>query len=119
MPHILLIGAGFTRNWGGPLSAEITGSLLGDLHDDPILANALRSGPFEDAFAGFQTPSGPSDAIARVRRFQGAVTSLFDRLNQSLLEKQFEFSASTQFSIKSFLAQFDAIFSLNQDLLLE
>jgi hypothetical protein len=53
MPHILLIGAGFSRNWDGPLSEEITGSLLGDLGDDREIANALRSGPFEDAFQGF------------------------------------------------------------------
>lgn len=38
MAHYLLIGAGFTRNWGGPLSEEITGSLLGELHDDPKLS---------------------------------------------------------------------------------
>jgi hypothetical protein len=44
MAHYLLIGAGFTRNWGGPLSDEVTGSLLSELHDDPVLAKALRSG---------------------------------------------------------------------------
>ena len=53
MPHYLLIGAGFSLNWGDPLSEEITGSLLGELHDDAELANALRQGPFEDAFQGF------------------------------------------------------------------
>jgi hypothetical protein len=37
MSHYLLIGAGFSRNWGGPLSEEITGSLLGELHDDAEL----------------------------------------------------------------------------------
>jgi hypothetical protein len=31
MGQYLLIGAGFSRNWGGPLSDEITGSLLGEL----------------------------------------------------------------------------------------
>jgi hypothetical protein len=44
MGHYLLIGAGFSRNWGGPLSEEITGSLLGKLHDDEEIAGALRRG---------------------------------------------------------------------------
>jgi hypothetical protein len=118
MGHYLLVGAGFSRNWGGPLSEEITGSLLGELHDDLTIANALRRGPFEDAFAGFHTPvSGP--AGASLIRFQNAVVRLFLRLNKSFLEKEFEFSKEVKFSVKSFLAQFDAIFSLNQDLLLE
>ena len=55
MAHFLLVGAGFTRNWGGPLSDEVTGSLLGDLHDDAGLEARLRKEPFESAFAGFNT----------------------------------------------------------------
>ena len=46
MPHYLLLGAGFSRNWGA-LSEEITGSLLSELHDDAELARTLRQGPFE------------------------------------------------------------------------
>ena len=109
MPHYLLIGAGFTRNWGGPLSDEITGSLLGELHDDPQLAAALRRGPFEEAFQGFQTPTGSSEEVTRLRRFQNAVTELFLRLNRTLLLKQFEFNNDLEFSVKKFLARFDAI----------
>jgi hypothetical protein len=50
MPHYLLIGAGFSRNWGGPLSDEITGSLLGDMHDDPGLCCGVVPSrtPFRD-----------------------------------------------------------------------
>jgi hypothetical protein len=119
MPHILLIGAGFSRNWDGPLSEEITGSLLGDLGDDREIANALRSGPFEDAFQGFSKPSGAEGVVARLRRFQNAVIDLFSRLNKTYLTRQFEFTSDLQFSVKAFLSRFDAIFSLNQDLLLE
>jgi hypothetical protein len=57
MGHYLLIGAGFSRNWGSPLSDEVTGSLLGDLHDDEQIVAALRRGPFEEAFQGFGTPT--------------------------------------------------------------
>lgn len=115
----MLIGAGFSRNWGGPLSEEITGSLLGELHDDAHLANALRQGPFEDAFQGFTPVTGSPDATARHRRFQDAVSGVFARLNKTFLTKQFEFSDDVEFSVKNFLTRFDAIFTLNQDLLLE
>jgi hypothetical protein len=119
MPHYLLIGAGFSRNWGGPLSEEITGSLLGEFHDDVELASVLRRGPFEDAFQGFGPATGPPEAVTRQRRFQDAVASLFDRLNKTFLTREFEFSNDLAFSLKAFLSRFDAIFSLNQDLLLE
>jgi len=115
MGRYLLIGAGFSRNWGGPLSEEITGSLLGELHDDLEIANALRRGPFEEAFQGFQ----PHPADAKLIRFQNAVSDLFSRLNKSFRTKNFEFNTDLAFSVKGFLAKFDAIFSLNQDLLLE
>lgn len=118
MGRYLLIGAGFSRNWGGPLSEEITGSLLGELNDDLEIANALRRGPFEDAFQGFQLPSAARPPDAKLIRFQDAVSSLFSRLNKSF-PKNFEFNNELDFSVKSFLAKFDAIFSLNQDLLLE
>lgn len=114
MAHYLLIGAGFTRNWGGPLSDEVTGSLLGTLHNDPALSAALRKGPFESAFQGFQAPASDSQ-----RRFQGAVVDLFQRLNVALLDVTFEFSNEVDYQVARFLAKFDAIFSLNQDLLLE
>lgn len=114
MPHYLLIGAGFTRNWGGPLSDEVTGSLLGALHDDPVLSATLRRGPFESSFQGFKSPASESQ-----RRFQDAVVDLFQRLNVALLDVTFEFSNAVEYQVARFLSKFDAIFTLNQDLLLE
>jgi hypothetical protein len=119
MSRILLLGAGFSRNWGAPLANEITGSLLGDLHDDAVLAQRLRSGPFEDAFAGFETPRGDAESAKRLLRLQGAVTALFDRMNAALAATPFEFKNEVPYTIKGFLERFDAIFTLNQDLLLE
>jgi hypothetical protein len=115
--HFLLIGAGFSRNWDGPLSDEIAGSLLGEFQDDAEIASALRRGPFEDAFQGFQAPSPSNPAGPRLKRFQDAVTALFQRLNKTFINKKFEFG--NDLSVKRFLARFDSIFSLNQDLLLE
>ena len=119
MGHYLLIGAGFSRNWGGPLSDEITGSLLGDLHDDKQIVAALRRGPFEEAFQGFGTPTAGGFEAARLLRFQNAVTAVFDRLNKTFVKKEFEFNNDLEWSVMRFLAKFDAIFTLNQDLLLE
>jgi hypothetical protein len=119
MGHILLLGAGFSRNWGAPLANEITGSLLGELHNDAVLAQRLRSGPFEDAFAGFQRPRGDDENSRRLRRLQDAVTALFSRMNAALAGTTFEFENDLAYSIKKFLEKFDAIFTLNQDLLLE
>jgi hypothetical protein len=87
---------------GGPLSEEITGSLLGELHDDAELADALPQGPFEDAFQGFGPAAGSPDVVARQRRFQAAVSGVFARLNKTFLTKQFEFSNEIEFSIKHF-----------------
>lgn len=119
MGHVLLLGAGFSRNWGAPLANEVTGSLLGQLHDDPVLAQRLRSGPFEDAFAGFQRPRGDDENSRRLRRLQDEVTSLFARMNTALASARFEFDNTVAHSVKGFLERFDAIFTLNQDLLLE
>jgi hypothetical protein len=113
MPHYLLIGAGLTRDWGGPLSSEVTGSLLADLHNDAALTTALRKGAFESVFQGFQTPAA--------LQFQDAVVNLYQRLNKALLDVRFEFANPplAGFRVMDFLAKFDAIFTLNQDLLIE
>src|SRR4029077_4353821 len=108
MGHHLLIGAGFSRNWGGPLSDEVTGSLLGDLHDDVQIVAALRRGPFEEAFQGFGATTQGSLEANRLLRFQNAVTALFDRLNKTFLNREFEFSSDLDWSIMRFLAGFDA-----------
>jgi hypothetical protein len=82
---------GFLAQLGGPLSDEITGSLLNDLEDDAGIAAALRRGPFEDAFPGFQPPNGPDGDVARHRRFQQAIVDMFSRLNKTYVNRQFEF----------------------------
>ena len=118
--RILLIGAGFSRNWGAPLSEEINGSLLSHLHDDVELAKKLRTRPFEEVFGGFSGAVGADGD--RQARFQRAVQDTFDRINKTFHFSHFEFVNNhfeTQFSVRLFLQRFDFIFSLNQDLLLE
>jgi hypothetical protein len=42
MKHILLLGAGFSRNWDGWLSNELIGDLLTRISDDKGLASFLQ-----------------------------------------------------------------------------
>jgi hypothetical protein len=68
--RVLLLGAGFSRNWGAPLSEEIDGSLLSDLYDDEVLAKKLNNRPFEELFSGFSAPSGIDEEPRRQVRFR-------------------------------------------------
>jgi hypothetical protein len=119
MPHYLLTGAGFTQNWGGMLASEVTGSLLADLQDFPdVIAKLSEDLPFEYAFQGFTQTAKKSEAQ---RQFENAVVSVFHRMNLALLKTRFEFRDPPVVGtrVKDFLSEFDAIFTLNQDQLLE
>lgn len=120
--RMLLLGAGFSRNWGAPLSEEINGSLLNELYDDRGLAQQLRERPFEELFGGFATPPDSGESAQRQLRLQNAVRSVFERVNAAFHVSNFEFQRTNLeliFSVSNFLQRFDLIFSLNQDLLLE
>jgi len=122
--RVLLLGAGFSHNWNGWLAGEILSDLFGRLADDPDLRDVLGcAGNFEDALSEIQEqykadPSGANRA--RLERMQGAVMATFRAMNEAFARRPgMEFSNERQFSIIDFLARFDAIFTLNQDLLLE
>ena len=60
MKHILLTGAGFSRNWGGWLANEAFEYLLGSIHVDNLLRQKLwqtkeRGGGFEDSLSEMQS----------------------------------------------------------------
>lgn len=121
MGRYLLLGAGFSRNWGAPLAKEFTGSLLGDLHDDDVIAKALRENNNFEAVLGELQGAAKSnkETAARLLRLEQAIAKLFDRINSSLAGRPLNFNENTALSIGDFLSRFDAIFTLNQDLLLE
>jgi hypothetical protein len=80
----------------------------------------LRNRPFEDALGDFFKSTGGTDESSQShRRLQAAVIALFDRINSSMAKRPFEFSNIRSNSVKDFLERFDAIFTLNQDLLFE
>lgn len=122
--HYLLMGAGFSKNWGGWLAAEAFEYLLGlpDLQARPAIINLLwnhqRTGGFEGALAELQDQARRSKAAhdkAALAALQQAVRQMFNDMNAAFLRDGFDIGHDT----RTFLLNFDAIFSLNQDILLE
>ncbi|WP_430398248.1 SIR2 family protein [Ferrovibrio sp.] len=121
--YILLLGAGFSRNWGGWLASEVFEYLLGS----PLINDAVRELLWRHKDQGFEAALGvlqrEADSVKSEPRLQMLLTALsqmFSDMNEGF-EKliNFEFSQDRDRQIKTFLARFDAIFTLNQDLLLE
>jgi hypothetical protein len=124
--NLLLLGAGFSYNWDAPLAKEVADFLLQTVGGDPHLQALLKQDEnnFENALSEVQrdyisSPSTPQTK-ERLDRLQDAIGTMFDRLNVTFERRtDFEFCNDLHFSITRFLTHFDAIFSLNQDLLLE
>ena len=122
---IALLGAGFSRNWGGWLADEAFEYLLGCPQITPPLRELLlkhkSKGGFEAALAELQAGNVPAvrRSPALVSRFQEAVSSMFFDMDAAFEDVTFEPSNNVAQSVAAFLTRFDAIFTLNQDLLLE
>ncbi len=124
MSRVALLGAGFSRNWDGWLAHEIKGKLRARLHADPELGRLLNESPsFEEALSRVQREykaQQSASSKAKLDRLQQAILDVFGRMNHAFAQMpSMEFSNDMAFSIQSFLAKFDAIFTLNQDLLFE
>lgn len=131
MGDFLLIGAGFSRNWGGWLASEVFEYLLGspEVVRDANLRLLLwkhqeQGGGFEAALAELQTqfandPAGSSKT--KLNALQDAIKQMFNDMNRAFMAfPDWQFGQQdTERKIGTFLARFDAIFTLNQDLLLE
>jgi hypothetical protein len=123
--RIALLGAGFTRNWGGWLASELVGELCGRVDDDVELLQRLKeTRNFEKVLGEIRQKANQSpEHQRRFDRLQDAVRATFDEMNQMLARETFEFGFSGKNWpnrwIVTFLAEFDAIFTLNQDLFLE
>ena len=122
--HVLLIGAGFSRNWNGWLATEVMGELLGRLAGDPEDYRILRNaGNFEDALSQVQADAraqATPEAPARLERLERAILDTFGEMNRAFARRaSLEFSQDVASSVQRFLSRFDIIYTLNQDLLLE
>ena len=128
MSYILLLGAGFSRNWGGWLASEAFEYLLGcpEISSNPHLLDLLwrnqPMGGFENALAEVQADfiRDPQSNTNHLQNIQSAVTQMFNDMNRGYFDHaDFEFQQARERMVGTFLARFDAIFTLNQDLLIE
>jgi hypothetical protein len=123
--RVLLIGAGFSRNWGGLLASEVTGRILAHpaVQARPNLAQlVLREPSFEDALE--QTHAPPFGA-ADVEAIEAAIGAAFGGMDAGYKDPNRPVLNAT---INDFMSRFcpgavgigtGYVFSLNQDLLPE
>jgi hypothetical protein len=127
MAHYLLTGAGFSHNWGGWLASEAFEYLLGAAEMDGDLRALLwrnkESGDgFEGALAILEKDHADhpgSDTERRLNTMIAAIVGMLNMMSGSMERRPFEAHNNMQGSIIEFLLKFDAIFTLNQDTLLE
>jgi hypothetical protein len=123
MNCILLLAAGFSHNWKGRLSSEVRSELSTRLQGDHYLQALLQRHDFETVVgivqADFDRTPNPK-TTARLHRMQEVVKAVFHSMNDMFLRRPgMEFGNDNEFMIQKYLTRFDAIFTLNQDLLLE
>jgi len=131
MANILLLGAGFSKNWGGLLAREFFDELIGDfmIREDAPSKDVLwlYRNNFEQALEHIQITSiaEPTvDNINRLHRFEDAIRRLFGKMDGIFKDKEFflrdaEGRRDGNATPNAFLSLFNKIFTLNQDLLLE
>ncbi len=126
MRSVLLLGAGFSRNWGGWLASEVFEYLVSckpvweDIGLRRILLDHKTS--FEDALARVQASyrcSRDAENSRRLELLQSALVKMFTAMDAGFCRREFEFQNEISYLLRTFMIRFDAIFSLNQDSLLE
>jgi hypothetical protein len=128
--RVLLLGAGFSRNWGGLLASEMFDGLLqqpeisGDSGLRRLLWDHQKAGGFENALAQVQQDFRNNPSVPEYRRrldgFQAAIGRIFADMDSGFATRpSWEFTNQRERMLLATLVKFDAIFSLNQDLLFE
>lgn len=133
MNYVALLGAGFSRNWGGWLANEVFEYLLGcpevigNRRLQELLWRHQPKGGFENALSELQAEAKraePSDKQA-LQSLQQAIQGMFETMNAAFLNvpagQLINESGARDIHppVRDFLVRFDAIFTLNQDTFLE
>ena len=133
MSHILLTGAGFSRNWGGWLASEAFEYLLGCSGITPVIATELwkakrSGGGFEGALESLRGLAATHKDLrheTELKSFESMLLDMFNTMNSSYSTAAFEpgrdpgrLGPQPTF-VRDFLCRFDKIFTLNQDTLIE
>ncbi len=128
MSNILLLGAGFSRNWGGILASEAFAYLLGcpEISNNKRLKDLLwrnqQTGGFENALEEIQADFNKNPEASNrddLVNLQNAVIRMFHDMNSGFENTNFEFQNARERIVQTFLTKFDVILTLNQDQLLE
>lgn len=103
------------------LASEVFDYLLESSElDDETRRMLWRDRNFEDVLAALQRSTN-DEGKKRYNDLVSALVGMFNGMGQAFMRHEFEFRnpPDTRYSLQSFLARFDAIFTLNQDTLLE
>src|SRR5262245_7570929 len=107
---IVLLAAGFTRNWGGYLAADIPGKLMSSMFFDDELRRLLEkhrtAGGFEAALDEVQQDfrrSGSAADADRLDRFEKAIRGTFLTMNERLHDERFEWQQDKHRTLTAFL----------------
>jgi hypothetical protein len=123
--RILLTGAGFSRNWGGWLASETFEYLLGSEHVDDGLRARLwdskeRGNGFEDVLAELQAMSESGTNVQceqELENLTDAIIAMFADMAEGFTTVLPDEESGRD--VRTFLANFDAIYTVNQDTLIE
>src|SRR5262245_10117161 len=119
--HVLLLGAGFSRSWGGWLASELVGELSGQLADRPWLCEMLRvyrsfERAYAERFEAAQKERNNPLAKDDVGHLQRAILHTFFVLNAGFpVKPRLNLSTVPELYIISLLARFEPVFTPNQD----
>jgi hypothetical protein len=133
MRYLLLTGAGFSRNWGGWLADEAFEYLLGCAEVTLFIRQQLWKTKgsklgFEDTLREFRelhANSQNDDHLIELQAFETMLEGMFHTMRIGFQNSEFEPGlreariGPQPTPIRDFLCRFDAIFTLNQDTLLE
>jgi len=129
MKHILLLGAGFSCNWGGWSAADVNdflptvANVRADGHVLQVLSRTASAGGFEAALAELRedyAKAPTQENLVHLQTLQSAVTIMFRTMERGFASRpDWYFKHTVEYKIAHFLSGFDAIFTLNQDLLFE
>src|SRR5262245_36982292 len=119
MARLLLLGAGFSRNWGGWLANEVFEYLLGspEIVDNQRVRNLLwkhhAGGGFEAALGELQDElyRNPKTVRRDLASFQAALTQMFTDMNRAFAQGLKWWAHEGRMAeVQRFLTRFDAIF---------
>ena len=130
MKYVLLLGAGFSCNWDGWDARAVADylptlpGLRADRHVRQVLSRTASKGGFEAALAEIQDDyekSPTPENKAHLDTLQSAILAMFKTMEAGFANRRdWEFRhPPARFKISHFLNGFDAVFTLNQDLLFE